>query len=300
MNQESQLVYILGAGHSGSTLLNLLLNGHSQILGLNEIQQIGKYMGRKSRDNRLQTDFWQDVKQRYELTTKEPFTSVSQIHWKKAPIWHKTDLKQWTNEPNFLTYLAAWKTLRHCQAQDFAQWSQYNYSLFSCIVEKSGKKILIDSSKHWQRLYLLQKSGLFNIKVIHLVRDGRAVVNSYLRKFDDFNVGLRRWTHRTVSAFFLQPEFERSHWVQLHYEDLATQPDTILNNLCNFLYVDYEPQMLHYRQNAAVGMRGNDRVDRCQDETIVLDERWKWELSRLNLVRFSLLGGWLNTYYGYW
>ena len=299
MNQEFQLVYILGAGHSGSTLLNLLLNGHSQILGLNEIQQIGKYMGQKSNDNRLQTDFWQDVKQCYELTTGKPFTSVSQIHWKKASIWQNTDLKQWKNEPNFLTYLAAWKILRHCQAQDFAHWSQCNHSLFSCIVDKSGKKILIDSSKHWQRLYLLQKSGLFNIKVIHLIRDGRAVVNSYIRKFDNFQIGLRRWRNRTMSAFFLRPEFDQADWFQLHYEKLATQPEIVLRDLCAFIGVNYEPQMLNYRRNSCVGMRGNSQVRHRQDETIVLDERWKQELSRLNTSRFTLLGGWLNTYYGY-
>jgi hypothetical protein len=34
------LVYVLGAGHCGSTLLNLLLKGHSQVLGLSEIYLI--------------------------------------------------------------------------------------------------------------------------------------------------------------------------------------------------------------------------------------------------------------------
>ncbi len=301
MSQDFQLVYILGAGHSGSTLLNLLLNGHSQILGLNEIQQIGLYMGKKSRDNRLESDFWQDVKQQYEIATEEPFQSVRKIHWKRAPIWKVKDLKKQKklNAPTFFSDLADWKKIRASDAQDFADWTQRNQYLFSCIAEKSGANILIDSSKHWQRLSLLNKSGCFNIKVIHLIRDGRAVVNSYIRKFGSFDIALRRWVSRTIAPSYLRRSFKQSDWLQLHYEELASQPEITLRKLCDFLNVDYELQMLHYRQHLNIGLRGNRGVKESQDEKIILDEKWKRELSRLNLIRFALFGGWLNTYYGY-
>ncbi len=301
MSKDFQIIYILGAGHSGSTLLNLLLNGHSQILGLSEIQQIRRYMGHNSKDDRLQTDFWQDVKQRYEIATGEPFTSIN-VHWKEAPIWNIKDTKRRENliAPTLFSELADWKIIRTCEAKDFADWIRHNEYIFACLAEKSGAKILIDSSKHWQRLYLLHKSGRFKIKVIHLVRDGRAVVNSYIHKFGNFNVGLRRWMSRgAIVPFYLRREFEQSDWLQLRYEELATKPEITLTNLCDFLKLEYESQMLNYRKHLNVGMRGNRKVNKRQDDKIVLDEKWKQELSRLNLIRFALLGGWLNTYYGY-
>ena len=300
MSQDFQLVYILGAGHSGSTLLNLLLNGHSQIIGLSEIYQLGRYLRKKPNNRQLKTDFWQDVKQRYEIAAGEPLTSID-IHWQKAPIWGDKNFqkKRKTIVSTLLGELTCRKKIRASDAQDFADWTQQNQYLFSCIAEKSGANILIDSSKQWQRLSLLKKSGCFNIKVIHLVRDGRAVVNSYIRKYGSFAPALRKWIRNAMPPSYLRREFEQSNWLRLHYEELASQPETTLRKLCDFLEVDYEPQMLHYRQHLNIGLRGNFGVNHRQDEKIVLDQKWKRELSRLNLARFTLFGGWLNTYYGY-
>ena len=301
IDQNFQLVYILGAGHSGSTLLNLLLNGHSQILGLSEIQQIRRYMGSNSKDDRLQSDFWQEVKQHYEIATGEPFTSI-RVHWKEAPIWDSKDIQRREKliAPTLFSELADWKKIRNCKVEDYVDWIRHNEYLFACLAEKSEAKILIDSSKHWQRLHMLHKSDRFKIKVIHLVRDGRAVANSYLHKFGDFNVGLRRWMSRgAIVPFYLRREFEQSDWLQIRYEDLATKPEIILEHLCDFLKLEYESEMLNYRQHPNIGMRGNKKVNKRQDDKIVLDEKWKRELSRSHLIRFALLGGWLNTYYGY-
>ncbi len=301
MSQDFQLVYIVGAGHSGSTLLNLLLNGHSQIIGLSEIDKLGRYLRKKPNNRQLKTDFWQDLKQGYEIAAGEPFTSID-IHWEAASIWGDKNFrkKRKTIVSTLLNELTCRKKIRASDAQDFADWTQQNQYLFSCIAEKSGANILLDSSKKWQRLSLLNKSGCFNIKVIHLVRDGRAVVNSYIRrKYSSFAPAFHNWIRKSIPPLYLQGEFEQSDWLRLYYEELVSQPEITLRKLCDFLKVDYEPKMLHYRQHLNIGLHGNKGVNKSQDEKIVLDHKWKRELSRLNLARFTLFGGWLNTYYGY-
>ena len=300
MSQDFQLVYILGAGHSGSTLLNLILNGHSKIIGLSEIHQIGRYVRKKSDRRQLKTNFWQDVTERYQIATGTPLTSIN-IHWKKAPIWGDINLtkKKSNIASTLLDEITCRRKIRNCKAQEFTDWTQQNQVLFSCIAEQSGAKILIDSSKHWQRLSLLNKSRCFKIKVIHLVRDGRGVVNSYNRKFGSFNAALYKWLRNAILPCYVRREFEQSNWLRLHYEELASQPETTLRKLCDFLQIDYEPQMLHYRQHPNIGLRGNFGVNNRQDEKIILDQKWKRELSSVNLVKFTLFGGWLNTYYGY-
>lgn len=53
------LVYILGAGHSGSTLLDMLLNAHSDTGGLGEISAIHRYLGqREGSPLGLSSDEW--------------------------------------------------------------------------------------------------------------------------------------------------------------------------------------------------------------------------------------------------
>jgi len=267
MNGELSLVYILGAGHCGSTLLNLLLNGHSQAIALSEIDTIGKYTGvETSADNPINLKFWQQVKQCYETRFSKSFKQID------------LSLPSDKNE-----------------AQD---WAQTNAELFSCILDNSNATTLVDASKRLKRLYLLQTSGLFNIKVIHMVRDGRAVLNSYYRKYGNFKTGFRQWLSLHLKAPFIRKHFSQNNWLQLYYEQLATNPETTLRKICDFLGWEFEEDMLTYKKHPYVGIGGN-RMRKQNTELIYLDESWKSELSYWNSIKFELLGGWLNKYYGY-
>lgn len=302
MSQTTTIVYILGAGHSGSTLLNFLLNGHSRVVGLNEVQEIRRYLGDEARDNRLESDFWQSVRQQYEKALQKPFRSASKIHWKKAQIWLDRDRSRWnkTLEPSLISHCLDWQKIRTTDPQTFALWTQRNQVLMTAIAAESGADFLVDASKAWQRLLLLQKSGNFKIKVIYLVRDGRAVINSYMRKYGRFDVGFSRWVNRATTALLMRQQFSSEDWIKVCYEDLATQPEAVLKRLCDFLAVDYEPDMLKFRQHAYMGIRGNRMAENSQSEAIIFDQKWKRELSKTNQTRFMLLGGYfLNRYLGY-
>lgn len=269
------LLYILGAGHCGSTLLNLLLNGHPDILGLSEIETIGRYLPPKqqAKAHPLRSTFWQKVRRRYNAISNERFVQLDIFH------------------PN-------WQTIRTWDGKDLGIWAEKNANLLTAIAEQSEADMLVDASKFWQRLYLLRRSERFSLKVIHLVRDGRAVVNAYRRKTGCFNVGFRRWASTLLWAVYLRRQFDSSTWLRIKYESLATRPVHTLQAVCDFLDVNFEPDMLKYRQHAYFGIGGN-RMCQRPDERIVLDERWKDELTLSHRLKFALLGGWLNKYYGY-
>jgi hypothetical protein len=185
MAQKYTLLYILGSGHCGSTLLDLLLNRHSEVFGLGEIAVLRKYIATQACREVLEayrpdgecvstdwasvypldTPFWQNVKRRYEDVSGTPFEKINLDH-------------------------KGWKTIRAWHASDIEIWARANEVLLSCLHQASGASILTDASKFPHRLYLLQRSGLFQIKVIHLLRHGCAVVNSYTRKYGDFRIGL--------------------------------------------------------------------------------------------------------------
>ena len=272
---EYHLAYILGAGHCGSTLLNLLLNAHSQMLGLSEIETIGRYARseRPGEENPLDERFWQEVIACYEAASGEPLTEIDIFHPSR-------------------------KGIRAMGEEGVARWARTNQHLLACAAKQAGASILVDASKFWQRLQLLYLSGQFKLKVLHLVRDGRAVLHSYTRKGVKPKAGLRRWMSVGVWAFLLRRRFEPADWLQVRYEDLAARPEETLQRICAFLQVEYEPGMLAYRQVPDHGIGGN-RMCRRSDERIVVDEGWRQGLSRSHRLRFALLGGWLNRMYGY-
>lgn len=265
------LVYIAGAGHCGSTLLNLLLNGHSKVLGLSEVSSIGAHLDEE--DPVLELPLWRAVARRYEESTGSTFSELE------------------------LPALPAARVLRSGSA-DVETWIQPNRDLFDCLALESGARVLVDASKSWQRLAMLSKSGDFDLRVIHLMRDGRAVYNSYRRKYRRPVFALVKWPKFTIPALLLRRGFSRSAWLDLRYEELSTAPEQSLARVCRFLGLDYEPAMLEYRTQANLGLGGN-RMAGGSDQGIRLDERWKTELKTGQRLLFALLFGWLNRLLGY-
>ncbi|RLC81454.1 MAG: hypothetical protein DRI61_03885 [Chloroflexi bacterium] len=288
VSHQYVLLYILGSGHCGSTLLDLLLNGHSQVLGLGEIRAMHRYIALAKgaglpsspgkdwlevKSHPFDTPLWQKVRECYEATSGRQFDEIDLRfpRWSKLLRWQEGDIKKW-NEPN--------------------------EALLMCLHKVSGAKVLTDSSKSPHRLYLLRKAGVYKIKVIHLVRDGRAIVNSYLRKYGDIMVALRRWAGPALTAFYLKRLFPERDWLRVRYERLCTDPEGTLKEICSFVRIEFEPQMLAYRSHPYFGIGGN-RMREGSDERIYLDEAWKQQLSLKHRLTFALTVGWVNKIYGY-
>ena len=270
------VAYILGAGHCGSTLLSMLLNGHSEMLALSELRKIGGLLGPLAaarQPNPLEGDLWRRVRARYEASFGAPFDELAIDHpsWKTFVGWSRDAIQAWVDP---------------------------QIRLLECIAAESGSRFLIDSSKSWQQLYLLRRSGRVRIKVLHALRDGRAVLHSYNRKYDDFLFSFGQWAKPTAMAAVLRPMFGEAEWLAVRYEDLATRPTEALARICTFLDLEFEPAMLRFRSHPWFGIQGN-RMAHGTTEEIRLDEKWRRDLSRRNRLLFQLLGGPLNRYYGY-
>ena len=270
------VAYILGAGHCGSTLLSMLLNGHSEMLALSELRKIGGLLGPRAaarQPNPLEGELWQKVRARYEESYGAPFDQLAIDH-------------------------PSWKTFVGWSREELGAWVEPQIRLLDCVAAESGRRILIDSSKSWQQLYLLRRSGRVRIKVLHALRDGRAVLHSYNRKYDDFLFSFGQWVKPTAMAAVLRPMFGEDEWLTVRYEDLATRPGEVLDRVCRFLGIEFEPAMLRFRSHRWFGIQGN-RMAHGKSEEIRLDEKWRRDLSRRDRILFEVLGGPLNRYYGY-
>ena len=148
-----KVIYILGSGHSGSTLLDLLLGSHSQIESVGEMKTFQRCLSPGAAD----------PDDNYRICTcGTPFHECA--YWQRV----RTALQD---------------TCGTCDADlkthDAGKFAEYNYTAFRAILDASGKSVICDSSKGLQQLKTLLLSPCFDVFIVHLIRDGRAVGYSY-------------------------------------------------------------------------------------------------------------------------
>lgn len=305
MTTPYRLIYILGAGHCGSTLLDMLLGGHSGIFAAGEVANTHRYWALatgqvpptlpdradRPRDwvevttHPFESDPWRTVVRCYENATGESFDAVAAAHfgWKRPLFRH----------PGWGRLLFR---MRHGEIE---QWVRPQRVLFDCLHTATGASLITDASKRPQRLYLLLRSGMVDLVVIHLIRDGRGIMYSFLQKYGRWGASFRRWAGPTLMAFYLHrlAAVRGMPWLDVRYEDLAQRPRDTLMRVCDFLSVPFEPAMLEFRAHEYLGIGGN-RMREGQGG-IRLDERWKRDWRGLGRLAFALAGGWLNRLCGY-
>lgn len=222
-NSMKQIAFIVGTGRCGTTILAKILNAHSKICVPPELQFI---------------------------------TSIG------------------NGERFYDKYLK--KEIKHYQAEDyinlFEQCCPYNLTgyfdirdhfnnlsypqidiknvfidLFDNLCHQFNKEVLVKQTPWYgQKLDVLKR--LFpNMKVIHIVRDGRDVAISFARTpwwSNDVCTNLNQW-EKEVSQIHDFGTKNPSNYLEIRYEDLVTQPKEELIKVLNLLNLSFEENMLN-------------------------------------------------------
>jgi len=196
------------------------------------------------------------------------------------------------------------------------------YDLASAVLAESGGRIFVDSSKLAHRLKFLLLTPQLNIKVIHLVRDGRAVALTYMRP-DEFasseehafriagqcleetattyvmpmKQAADEWYRCLRSAEYVLGYIEKSQWIQVHYEALCNNTEGTLERLYDFLGVNFGSSVADFRSVEHHVLGNGMRLDKTSK--VYLDERWKSVLTEEELRIFDRKAGKTNRRYGY-
>ena len=83
-------------------------------------------------------------------------------------------------------------------------------------------------------------------KFIHIVRDGRAVAASVMRKDWGPNtlIGAAHWwVHNVSYGLGAESAFGTERIIRVKYEDLVTSPGRVMYGLCSWLGIDYDAEM---------------------------------------------------------
>lgn len=270
------IVYIIGMGHSGSTLLDLLLGSHSKACSVGELIALST-AGKPGRQlqvlarrcdcdapTKLECRFWSEVDRRLQQVCA---TSIQTV-----------DL----------------------DIEDPVAFRTVNRAIYKAIADVSGRSWIVESSKWISRYRRLVEAG-FDVRPIHIVRAPWGVVASDLRKGRDWWSKCLAWSRHAFRAPRLLADDQH---LRIHYEDLATRPEETVRATMEWLGLDFEPGQLCFHRTTHHLLAGN-HMRQKGDESIRLDQRWRTELNlyqrwlislftlpaRVRLKRRGVLGG---------
>ena len=276
-NQKIPIIYLLGAGHSGSTLLNMIMDSHSQIFGAGELFMYTKLKRR---------DFF--------CGCGKPLASCS--FWKAVfSGLNLTNLEICRKKFDFLLNKKNYFDAYTRQPINIEKYVELNEKIYRKIQKHSRKKVIFDSSKHPERAELLLKSRNLDITFLHLVRDGRGVAWSYRSKMSLLK-GMRLWLMRNLKIEIIKRR-NNVKYIFIRYEDFAKNPEQIVKFILKRMGLAFEPEMMEIRgaKNHQVG--GNILVRFSKIKKIEPNLDWKKEMPLFYKIIFNLLCGWLNLIY---
>jgi len=175
----------------------------------------------------------------------------------------------------------------------------HNFTLFKILSGESGPKVIVDTSKIPIRMKLLYMHHPDKVRIVYLVRDGRAVFASIKRyALAAPEVRLRRWVRVHDQCRLLLRSVPDEHWKMIRYEDLCTDPTGTMKALTEFLDLDYDPAMLRFAEPVHHDVGGSPSKFLSSSE-IRSDERWRNELSDDDLEVFAKIGSKTQKRMGY-
>lgn len=380
------LVIIASAGHSGSTLLDLLLGNHSQVSGVGEMNRLTLYPGDRACAcgrtiaecgywNRVRetmgsaagrggpvrwSEYHTDVPPQAPLLEIEPVEPGSMMSGAPVPTalrsrlaragleipgtavlsrggtrdvkWRLVDaegrreyvirhddgrlqvyapLTRWKNPLRVLPSLTevaavvgsvglarAAAAVSRRAAQDL-QSARNSWTVADAAAAADGTRMVVDSSKSAVRLKLLYMLRPERVRILSLVRDGRAVAASAMRRHDmSITNAARIWKRENqhLAAVLRTVPARLKHRVS--YERLCEDPAGELRRICGFLGLEFEPGLLALWEREVHNIPGNPMLFQRSRRTISKDERWRRDLTEDDLRRFAAVAGPMNRSFG--
>ena len=203
--------------------------------------------------------------------------------------------------------------------QAYLNWEKRNYELISSLSRVAGTPFIVDSSKIAIRLKYLNRLSNLDVKVIRVIRDGRAVALTYMDPSifaDAKDPALRGGgtgvsTDRKLTMTEAATEWKRSNeeadaviatlaendCLSVTYEALCADTGETLSKIHTFLGLDDYDGHEKFREYEHHVVGNGMRFD--NDSKVVLDERWRSVLGTTDLEAFDRVAGSKNKAYGY-
>jgi len=250
-----KVIYLLGLGHSGTTLLGRLLGTHSQVVATGGTKNIPLFVsGRKhcacGAKSPEQCRFWSAV----EASLQRRSYSLGQLQ-----LGYESQSS--LDHDSLIAY-------------------------FESVLEASGARVIVDTSRRTSYFNALQKVPGVELIPVHLFKDPRAQYSSAKRKGRALLHSA--WTYNLRGRRVRGMKPAGPEIVHLSYEALCRDPEGQLGRIMQAAGLEFETsQTTAFGENESHILGGN-RQKKDKSSRIRLDETWRKRLTPMeeSLVRF--------------
>jgi hypothetical protein len=312
VTEQATVLYIGGHGRSGSTILAQTLGQLPGFVNVGELWQVW-YRGLRENERcgcgRLfhSCEFWSAV-------GDEAFGGWDNVDVDRL-VAFRPYLKRGRYAPHYA--LAAKTGMRTRKINTLLEeWGPTLERLYRAIQTVSGARVIVDSSKLFSYAVLLSLLPFADLRVVHLVRDSRAVAYSWLRSKESPAVvggrlmprlspaqASRVWSLHNGS-YSLLSDFSRLS--RLRYEDFVNDPTLYLADSLTRVGFDDEARGLHdvlrgreVSLSADHTVSGNPGRFRTGSIELQPDEEWKLKMRGADKNVVTALTAPLLLKYGY-
>jgi hypothetical protein len=311
MSERVTVLYIGAHGRSGSTILAQTLG---QIPGFVNVGEVWQVWYRGLRENErcgcgqpfYSCEFWRAV-------GDEAFGG-----WDNVDVDNVVALRPYLKRRRYVPhYVLAAKTSIRTRKMNtlLEECDPVLERLYRAIQRVSGARVIVDSSKRWTYAVLLSLLSFADLRVLHLVRDSRAVAYSWARSKESPAVvggrlmpqrspaqASRDWSIRNYSYGFRPGSTRHS---RLRYEDFVNDPTLYLAETLIGLGFDDEAGSLPIVNGREISLSvdhtvsGNPARFRTGNIELRPDEEWKVKMRGADRNVVTAVSAPLLLKYGY-
>jgi hypothetical protein len=282
-----QVIFIAGCGHSGSTVLGLMLGNHPLFVGVGEVYNLF--------NPKLKEQNWLE-------RSKEVMCSCGRLGG-ECEFWG----------PSL-------ERLREVEQQGSKPHASYKSFLEVFYRHFGAEYTPVDISKTDDALKALLRQKEITVKIIFLIRDIRSWTVSrreIRRRAGELNpidlikkYGLKAWKAYLVGTpayyfwewYYLNRRTQKFlrdsnlEYIQVGYEELTLYPEFVMPKICDFLHIDFMEHLLRLDDNSSHVLLGNRmRSDREKRLRVTYDARWLYSKDwQMAAVVFPFIANYSN------
>lgn len=216
-------IFLVGCPRSGTTLLRLMLDRHPDLAIPPESHFI--------------PPLW-SVRRRYVTDARVDVERLTR------DIMGTMRFREWGLEED-----AVWRRVRALRDPGFADVID---TVFMAYADRHGKGRWGDKTPGYSLDMPLLARLFPGARFVHIVRDGRDVVLSLSETLfsGDLIQSAQAWAHRVRKG---REDGRRlgDRYVEVRYEELVDDPERVVRSVCDFVGLDYRPDMLRYYESGA-------------------------------------------------
>lgn len=302
---KNKILYIAAHSRSGSTILDRVL---SQVEGAFTVGEIKNIWLRSFQENQLcgcgrkfnECDVWKRI------IDKTGITESFSVNMHKL----SREVDRYKKIPQILYPSIRGNVLNN----KFLSYQNGLEKLYKAIFESENPEFIIDSSKSPNYAMHLMSLKDFDVHVLHLVRDSRAVANSRLRKKkrpeihwkDEYMAvtpAYKTALQWNMMNFAMDSLAKNGNYTLVRYEHFMDNPVEVVEQVLADMSVNDKDLSFIDDKKITLGVdhtvSGNPMRFKVGEIELRVDDKWKEELSKKNQNIVSVLSRKRLKQYGY-